>query len=80
MGVIHKIGRRTATLLEQQYHCKQKKRTTTVQRTTVDAVLTLGKRLWWWFNWSSRAVRMALARVMCEVNAENRAILKPKVC
>lgn len=26
----------------------------------------------------AEAVRMALARVMCEVNAENRAILKPE--
>ena len=29
-------------------------------------------------NGQAEAVRMALARVMCEVNAENRGILKPQ--
>lgn len=29
-------------------------------------------------NGQAEAVRMALARVMCEVNAENRGILKPE--
>jgi small subunit ribosomal protein S9 len=75
---------------EQGNHCKQKEFTTYFPTATLqykvmqpmsmteNATNFDVKYLWRWFNWTSRSCKNGIARVMCEVNPENRLILKPE--